>query len=183
MNTFILVGVTIRVKFLALSAPRPLLSGMNRSARLVPTLALAFGLAGCAGTSPPPDVDPAPALSDEVPPGWFTEAYGPYDTTRVGPTENGLGARPLFLVDGVQPDPAEEDVGDLMRESVAFLQARKFDPSGRIRDVIVYKNPCDTEQFGPAGEYGAILMFRSDYDGPMPEPVHSPEISVCRGES
>ncbi|WP_405283797.1 hypothetical protein V3331_18015 [Gaopeijia maritima] len=157
---------------------------MNGSARLVSTLALAFGLAGCAGTSPPADIDPAPAPAppDEVPLRWYVDAYGPYDTTRVGPSESGPGSRPLFLVDGVQPDPVEHDVGALMRESVQFLQARKFDPSGRIRDVIIYRHRCDLAQFGPAGEYGAILMFRSDYDGPTPEPAHSRDTRVCRGE-
>lgn len=150
---------------------------------LAPTLSLAVVLVGCAGTAPVVDLEPGAALPDEVPLAWYTDAFGPYDPSVVGPVEEGPGGHPLFLVDGVQQDLADDDAVALMQESTEFLAARDVDPSERIRDVIVYKHRCDTAQFGPAGQYGAIMMFRADYEGPMPEPAHSYDNGVCGAES
>lgn len=96
--------------------------------------------------------------------------------------DDGPGGRPLLLIDGVQPDPSKEGVEALVRESVRLLIEPGPNRTERIRDVIAYKHPCDRAQFGPAGAYGAIMIFRADYGGPIPERGHSWESGDCRGD-
>jgi len=144
-------------------------------------LPLAAGLASCAGAATSTVVESGPAVVADVPLSWFAETYGPYDASLVGPVGDGPGGRPLLLIDGVQPEPSDPDVEALVRESARLLTEAGPNRTDRIRDVRVYKHRCDTSQLGAAGAYGAIMIFRADYSGPMPEPWHSFESDACRG--
>lgn len=150
-----------------------------------------FGEAGCGGVimiftheyegpmpiSPklanPPSCHRAVRVGEIMPASWFAEQWGPFDASVVGPLDDGPGGYPLLIQDGVQVTPDTYMRGDV------FAALTDPDSHGGFMDVRVLKHRCDTRHFGPAGEFGVILAFSTDYEGPLPDRGHAWDGTPC----
>lgn len=138
-------------------------------------LVAALMIGGCAAGAPTVDLEPIEALPAEMPVAWFAENWGPFDASLVGDVAPGPGGRPLLIQDGVQVSVLTEMRGDV------FAALTDPDGDGGFMAVRVFKHPCDTRHFGPAGVVGVIMVFSVDYEGPLPGRGHRWDGGPCDG--
>lgn len=139
-------------------------------------------IGGCASVPPTGEVDPAHAPSAEMPLEWFAENWGPFDASLNARTADGRG-RPLLLIDGHQVrngGEVEEPGTPLARHDAAHI-LRDLEPED-VAKVKVFR--CAAWLFGDAGNRGVIMIFTTNYEGPLPvddDKPRDPEECRSRG--
>jgi len=134
---------------------------MNRLPVVLPALLLLPILGACAGGTSKVDVAPVSDLPAEMPVAWFADQWGPFEAEWTEPEAYDGRGRPLLILDGVQLHPAE------WIERMAAMGPRPMD-SENFLAIRVFKNLCDTRHFGRAADRGIVMVFTTEYRGPLP---------------